>query len=168
MPITSEIVLRPRFKKLLNHDHATVLKIFEDAKSTSKIYKIVRIDDHIFIRFPKHKQQFWSPQLHLEISDVDKDNSMLRGLFGPNPTVWTLFMFLHFIVAGLFIAFGIWTYTNWTLHNAYGIQLGMTLLMLGAWFVLYFVGRFGRVKGKAEMHDLYDFMNTTLRSNGVV
>ncbi|MBJ7882360.1 GTP-binding protein [Gelidibacter salicanalis] len=168
MPITNEIVLRPRFKKELNHDHATVLKVFEETKTTNKTFKIVRVDDHIFIRLPTHKQHFWSPQLHLEINEVDQNTSMLHGLFGPNPTVWTMFMFLHFLVAGLFIAFGIWTYTNWTLSNPYGIQLGMMLLMVVIWVVLYVAGRFGRAKGKAEMHELYDFMNTTLSNNGLV
>ena len=168
MPISNEIVLRPRFKMELNHDNASVLKIFEDAKTTSETYKIVRVDDHVFIRLPTHHQHFWSPQLHLEINETDTKTSMLHGLFGPNPTVWTMFMFLHFFVAGLFIAFGIWTYTNWTLKNSFGIQMGLMLLMVAAWFVLYFAGRFGRSKGKAEMHGLYDFMNDTLKSNGLL
>lgn len=168
MSITNEIVLRPRFKKELNHDHTTILKTFEDSKQTCKIYKIVRVDDHIFIRLPKHDQQFWSPQLHLEINEIDDKTCMLHGLFGPNPTVWTMFMFLHFLVAGLFIAFGIWTYTNWTLQNPYGFQLGLMLMMVAAWFVLYFAGRYGRRKGKSEMHALYDFMDTTLKTNGFI
>ncbi|MCK0125886.1 GTP-binding protein [Gelidibacter sp. F2691] len=167
MPITNDIVLRPRFKKNLNHDHSTVLKVFEETKATNKAYKIVRVDDHVFIRLPTHEQQFWSPQLHLEINEVDADNSILHGLFGPNPTVWTMFMFLHFVVAGLFIVFGIWTYSNWSLDTSYHMQLGVTVLMVVLWFVLYFAGRHGRSKGKAEMHRLYDFMNTTLRSNGL-
>jgi uncharacterized RDD family membrane protein YckC len=77
-------------------------------------------------------------------------------------------MFLHFLVAGLFIAFGIWTYTNWTLKNPYGTPLGMAILMIVVWFVLYFAGRFGRTKGKSEMHELYDFMDTTLKTNGLI
>ena len=168
MSISNEIVLRPRFKIELNHDNTSVLKTFEAAKVTCETYKIVRVDDHVFIRLPKHHQHFWSPQLHLEINETDSQTSMLHGLFGPNPTVWTMFMFLHFLVAGLFIAFGIWTYTNWTLKSAYAIQFGLMLLMVVAWFVLYLAGRFGRAKGKAEMHGLYDFMNATLRENGMI
>lgn len=168
MSISNEIILRPRFKRELNHANASVLKSFENAKSTSEIYKIVRVDDHVFIRLPTHKQQFWSPQLHLEINEIDDKTSTLHGLFGPNPTVWTMFMFLHFLVAGLFIAFAIWTYTNWSLKNPYAMPLGLMLLMVGIWFVLYFAGRFGRAKGKREMHGLYDFMETTLKTNGLI
>lgn len=168
MSLSNEIVLRPRFKMELNHANAFILKAFEDAKTTSETYKIVRVDDHVFIRLPTHNQQFWSPQLHLEINEIDTKTSRLHGLFGPNPTVWTMFMFLHFLVAGLFIAFGIWTYTNWSLKNPYGFPLGLMLLMVMAWFVLYFSGRFGRAKGKDEMHGLYNFMEMTLKTNGLI
>ncbi|MBO3097284.1 GTP-binding protein [Gelidibacter pelagius] len=168
MSLSNEIVLRPRFKMELNYGNAFILKTFEDAKSTSKTYKIVRVDDHVFIRLPTHEQQFWSPQLHLEINEIDDKTSTLHGLFGPNPTVWTMFMFLHFLVAGLFIAFGIWTYTNWTLKNPYAFPMGLMILMVAVWFGLYFAGRFGRAKGKDEMHGLYDFMNTTLKTNGLI
>lgn len=168
MHISNEIVLRPRFTINLNRDNQSVLKIFEEAKNTVETYKIVRVDDHIFIRLPKHEQNFWSPQLHLEINETDTQTSILRGLFGPNPTVWTMFMFLHFLVAGLFIAFGIWTYTNWTLKTSYGIQLGLMISMVVTWFVLYFAGRMGRNKGKAEMRALYEFMETKLKNNKLI
>lgn len=168
MVLSNEIVLRPRFKMSLQHPNAVILKSFEDSGLTDKTYKIVRVDDHVFIRLPRHHQQFWSPQLHLEINEVDEKSAILHGLFGPNPTVWTMFMFLHFVVAGLFIAFAIWTYTNWSLKNPFGMQLGFVFLAVTAWFVLYVAGRFGRAKGKSEMQDLYHYMNHTLRTNNLL
>ena len=74
-----------------------ILSDFENEKTTQSEFIITRVDDHVFIKFPKDKQHFWSPQLHLEINKVDDNSSTLHGLFGPNPTVWTLFMFLHFL-----------------------------------------------------------------------
>lgn len=163
MSISNEIVLRPRFKIELNESNDSALKKFEDLKHTQKDFVISRVDDHVFIRIPKEKQHFWSPQLHLEINEVNDDSCMLHGLFGPNPTVWTMFMFLHFIVAGLFIAFGIWAYTNWSLDKNFTLQFFFMLLMIGLWFVLYFAGRLGKFKGKEEMHLLNDFMKKSLK-----
>jgi hypothetical protein len=162
MPLSNEVVLRPRFKIELSKDNESALKIFEDLKSSQKDFIVSRVDDHVFIRFPKEKQHFWSPQLHLEINEVDDNSSLLHGLFGPNPTVWTLFMFLHFFVAVVFIGFGAWAYSNWSLENSYGIQIGVMVLMVIFWFTLYFAGRFGKYKGKAEMHQLNNFMNKSL------
>jgi len=167
MPTTNHIILRPRFKLELNEQNEVVLNAFEDAKKTQSNFIISRVDDHVFIRIPKHKQHFWSPQLHLEVNEIDSKSSMLNGLFGPNPTVWTMFMFIHFFVAVLFIAFGIWSYTNWKLENAYGLQLTFMLLMVAIWLGLYIAGRLGKVKGKDEMHLLYNFMNSTLKTNKI-
>ena len=168
MTTTNEIILRPRFKMELKHSNEHVLSVFDMAKIKQSDYIVSRVDDHVFIRLPKQKQHFWSPQLHLEINEIDSKTCMLHGLFGPNPTVWTMFMFFHFLVAGLFIAFSIWTYTNWTLENPFGIQLGFTLFMIVVWFGLYFAGRLGKSKGKDEMHQLRDFMNDTLKNNGMI
>ena len=162
MSTRNEIVLRPRFKIELERSNETALQIFEDKKKTQSEFIISRIDDHVFIKFKKEKQHFWSPQLHLEINEINESKSMLHGLFGPNPTVWTMFMFFHFIVAGLFIAFGIWAYTNWSLEADYTMQLFVVLLMIALWFTLYFIGRLGKSTGKEQMHILYDFMKQTL------
>ena len=164
----NDIVLRPRFKFQVNHANEVLLKLFEDAKSLQSDFVVSRVDDHVFIKIPKEKQHFWSPQLHLEINKNDTSNSStIYGLFGPNPTVWTLFMFLHFVVAGLFIGFGIWAYVNWNLGNDFAIQLFITLLMVVFWFALYFGGRLGKKAGHSEMHQLHHFMRDTLRSKGI-
>tara|TARA_R110002049_G_scaffold116826_1_gene269618 strand:- start:7845 stop:8345 length:501 start_codon:yes stop_codon:yes gene_type:complete len=163
MPTTNDIVLRPRFKMELSINNETILKAFESEKKTQSDFIISRIDDHVFIKFPKEKQHFWSPQLHLEINKVDEKSSLLHGLFGPNPTVWTMFMFLHFMVAGLFIAFGIWAYTNWSLKTTYAIQLSLMVFMVIIWIALYFAGSIGKNSSKKEMYELHDFMNKTLK-----
>ncbi|MFY0713585.1 GTP-binding protein [Seonamhaeicola sp. NFXS20] len=163
MPTSNDIVLRPRFKKELNKNNEVVLKAFENAKKEYSEFVVTRLDNHVFIKFPKKDQQFWTPQLHLEIDKIDNNTSLLYGLFGPNPTVWTMFMFLHFIVACLFIGFGIWAYTNWKLGNDYIIQICIMVLMVIIWFTLYFAGSIGKNSNKNEMHKLNDFMNQILK-----
>ncbi len=164
MELSNDIILRPRFKFDVSADNEKLLKGFEDAKNNQSDFIVSRVDDHVFIKFPKQVQHFWSPQLNLEINEKDKSNSTVHGLFGPNPTVWTMFMFFHFVAAGLFFGFAIWAYTNFTLGNSYAIQLFLTLFMVVIWFVLYFAGRMGRTKGKPEMYQLHGFMKDTLRS----
>ena len=162
MPTSNDIVLRPRFKKELHENNEIVLKAFEEAKKEQSNFIITRLDNHVFIKFPKKEQQFWTPQLHLEIDAIDNNSSLLHGLFGPNPTVWTLFMFMHFIVVCLFIGFGIWGYTNWKLNNDYILQISIMILMVIIWLALYFAGSIGKASNKVEMHKLNNFMNQIL------
>jgi len=161
--LPNEIVLRPRFQLELPDTKEVVLEAFES--SQKKPFLLNRSDDHIFIKFNVEKNNFWSPQLHLEINELveqEEKGSRLYGVFGPNPTLWTFFMFLHFGVATVFSILGIWAYSSASLDRPYGLQLGLMGFMLVLWFVLYAFGRAGRQKGKPQMHELHTFMMEVL------
>lgn len=158
--LPNEIVLRPRFQLELPDAKETILEAFENSRE--KPFLVNRIDDHVFIKFNVEQQHFWSPQLHLEINELEDKGSRLYGVFGPNPTLWTFFMFLHFGVATVFIILGIWAYSSASLNRPYGLQLGLMGFMLVLWLVLYAFGRAGRHKGKPQMHKLHDFMMKVL------
>ncbi|MFH6602512.1 GTP-binding protein [Maribacter algicola] len=158
--IPNDIVLRPRFQLEVPDHHEKLLKAFED--SEVKPFLVKRLDEHIFIKFNAKHNHFWSPQLHLEIVEMDENNSRLFGIFGPNPTLWTFFMFLHFGVATIFIILGIWAYSSSSLGKSYTLQLALMGFMVVLWVVLYFFGRVGKHKGKPQMHELYQFMSRVL------
>ena len=164
MALSNDVVLRPRFNFEVEHDMQTLQTLFESVKTNSSNIVVHCLDEHVYLKIPKSDQHYWSPQLHLEFLETDQNHTKLFGVFGPNPTVWTLFMFLHFVVAGLFIGFGIWSYTNWSLGNDYVIPVFLTILMVLIWFVLYFAGRLGKRTGMDQMHQLHHFMRDTLRT----
>ena len=159
--LPNEVVLRPRFQLQLDSTKDTILKSFENIDQPPFVVK--RMDDHVFLKFNKEHVHFWSPQLHLEINDIEEGSgSKLYGLFGPNPTLWSFFMFLHFGVATLFIGLGIWAYSSASLGRSYGLQVALMIFMVLLWFVLYAFGRAGRSKGKPQMRELHNFMNQIL------
>jgi hypothetical protein len=162
MALSNETVLRPRFKIELNQSKETALQKFEGAKKIQTGFIITRSDEHIFIKIPKIDQHFWSPQLHLEIISFEDHKCTVHGFFGPNPTVWTMFMFSHFIVVLLFVGFGIWAYTNASLGNSYAIQIGAMVFLLLIWLGLYLGGRIGKVTGQFQMKNMYAFMKSIL------
>lgn len=162
MSLENEILLRPRFKLEIDQNNENALETFEKSKKEQKDFVVSRIDNHVFIRIPKNKQHFWSPQLHLEIEEIDDKKSELKGLFGPKPSVWTMFMFFHFAVIVLFVVVGAWAYSNWSLKLDYGLQLGVMAALIAIWVFLYFAGRMGKEKGKEEMKQLCGFLEDTL------
>lgn len=164
MELGDEIVLRPRFKLELKRSSEWALDALESAGKETSQFVITRVDDRVFIKIPKDKQHFWSPQLDLQIWDSEEEEiTRLRGLFGPKPAVWTLFMFLHFGVAGLFISFAIWAYTNASLEQPFMTQVVVLFLLAIGWFVLYFAGRLGKSAGRKEMLAQYGFMKKALQ-----
>ncbi|MBT8236989.1 MAG: GTP-binding protein [Bacteroidia bacterium] len=158
--IPNEIVLRPRFQLELEKNKEGYLQEFEASKQPPFLIK--RVDDHVFIKFNKQEVHFWSPQLQLEIINDYDEKTKLFGLFGPNPTLWTFFMFLHFGVATFFIIFGIWAYSSAALNKPYTWQVVAMCFMVLFWFAFYAFGRLGKRKGRPQMNQLYEFMNNVL------
>ena len=159
-PLSNEIVLRPRFQRELELPKESYLSQFNTAESDT--FTIKRVDDHVFIKYKKQEVSFWSPQLQLEIVKDHDEKTRLYGLFGPNPTLWTFFMFLHFGVATFFVIFGIWAYSSAALNKPYTWQVVAMIFMVLIWFAFYAFGRLGKKKGKPQMQELHRFMEEVL------
>ncbi len=160
--LSNEIVLRPRFQMEFEQPYSQLLARFSEAKKSQNKFVVSCIDDHVFIKLPNNQQHFWSPQLHLEITENDENSCSLHGFFGPNPTVWTMFMFLHVAVGILFMVNATWLYSNYNLGNPINLQIGIAVVLIFAWILLYFAGAIGKKKGKTGMRELYDFMVETI------
>lgn len=164
MQLPNEIFLRPRFKMELEQPCTQILAKFSEAKKNQSTFVVSCVDGHIFIKLPNKQQHFWSPQLHLEITEKDTNSCLLHGFFGPNPTVWTMFMFLHVAVGILFMMNLTWLYSNYNLNNKLGLQMGISIVLILTWILLYVAGRIGKQKGKPGMRELYNFMAETIHS----
>ena len=163
--LSNEIVLRPRFKMSLDQSGSQIAARFSKEKQIQDRFVISCLDDHIFIKLPRSEQHFWSPQLHLEITESTDSSCQLHGFFGPNPTVWTMFMFLHVAVGILFMVNLTWLYSNYNLGNGFALQIGISLVLILTWFLLYVAGRIGKKKGKPGMRALYNFMNEIVENS---
>ena len=159
----SDIHLRPRFKMDFSESQQEIISKFKanlnegNCKYCSKI-----VDEHIIIDVPTEENHFWSPQLNIEIEKINDKETIVKGLFGPKPQVWTLFMFFHFAVAVAFIGFSVMAYVQWSIHTDYSFALTMVLALPAIWFVMYFLGRIGKKTGHKQMDELYKFMMKTL------
>lgn len=161
MTFHDSIELRPRFQLYSDASKDKILKRFaiQDVPNTSIRPSV--IDPHVFLKITKHEQHFWSPQLHLEVFGNDK-GCQIHGVFGPNPKLWTFFMFLHFLVAGVFIGCGIWSYVNWTLNQSFLTPIIIMIIMIVIWIIMYLLGRIGKQKSKDQMKLLYNFTISNL------
>ncbi|WP_439131063.1 GTP-binding protein [Polaribacter sp.] len=155
----SKVFLRPRFSIDLNDDKDTVLQLFSNELQgdNTKIDGNI-VDGHIFISICKKDDHFWSPQLHIEILEKTSKSSTLKGLFGPKPQVWTLFMFIHFVIGFAFLAFCVLLYTRFSLGESVFFPILMMIVLPLIWVLLYFLGKIGKSTGKHQMNDLHDFM----------
>ena len=121
--------------------------ICEKHSTTNLFCEMVLVTD-------SHKKRYWSPHLHLELEKKSENETHIRGLFGPDPTLWTLFMFLHFMIAGTFIVFCGIAYTHYVLKESTQWDFIVLSMMIFAWFLLYVIARQIRSNGEKQMNDL--------------
>lgn len=162
MTFHDSIALRPRFQLYSDASKDKILTRFKIQDDQNTRIRSSVVDPHVFLKIINREQHFWSPQLHLEIFDSDK-GCKIHGIFGPNPKLWTFFMFLHFLVAVIFIGCSIWSYVNWRLDQSFLTPLIVMTLMIIIWVVLYLFGRIGKQKGKDQMKLLYNFTISNLQ-----
>ena len=107
---------RPRFKMytdLSPEDCEKNLRAYLDIHKDEFFGNINREVATIFVK--TNENNYWKPNLALRI-ERDDNITAIRGIYGPTSAVWTFFMFLHFIVAGIFIVFGMFAFSNASLN----------------------------------------------------
>ncbi|MDX1409189.1 MAG: hypothetical protein R3330_13675 [Saprospiraceae bacterium] len=117
------------------------------------------VDHHVIIDIPERHRHYWSPQLNfrIESDEEDHDSCVMKGMIGPRPAVWTLFMFIYFSIgaAGFFIsAFG---FSRWMLGEFSYLVLALPLAVL---FMLtaYRAGKIGERLGAEQIELLKEFV----------
>lgn len=162
---SNEIILRPRFKILVNENHLILIEKFREIKKNSNQKHISKVvQNYILMDIPANENRFWSPQLEVRVDPVDENTSELNCLFGPKGIIWTFFMFLHFICAGVFFVFFVITYANWTLEKTYLTPLSICLSMIIVWITLYIVGRIGKKLAQSQMKELRNYLYQVIDS----
>lgn len=160
----SKTPLRIRFQQSVSASPDRLIEDFKQLKAKGKsLYRIKILDHHVWIGVAFAEKKHYSPTLHLEFEQTeDPQKSLVRGLFGPEPSLWTLFMFLHFVVAGIFIMFLAFAYSNWTMQQPMALDIFMMILMVAAWFMLYFFARLNRQRGLPQARAIEKLVNEVL------
>ncbi len=151
--------LRIRFEKDVSQPVEQLVEKFKIAKETVKPkFMIKQVDRHVWISMGHESRRYYSPNLHLEFEKADENSTHIRCLFGPESGLWTMFMFFHFAVAGIFTMFGAFAYSNWAMGHSFVLDIAVMSLMVFAWFLLYFFARLNRRRGLPQAREIEKLM----------
>ncbi|UTW62788.1 hypothetical protein KFE98_01125 [bacterium SCSIO 12741] len=121
------------------------------------------INNHIILDIVEPEVHYWSPHLdfRVEEDEFNENQSIVSGLIGPRPAVWTLFMFIYFSVGilGFFISsYGVSQWVvgrfSWTLL-AFPVAV---VFMLTA----YAAGKQGEKLGADQIEILKQFIRDSI------
>jgi hypothetical protein len=109
---------------------------------------------------PNEDQYFWSPQLTMTIESTE-NGSLIRGLYGPKPQVWTMFVFFYSIIGFACLIISMVGLSLWTLNKDASVLWLIPALML-LFLSLYLVAYLGQKFGQKQMICLHQFMEECL------
>lgn len=162
MPATNNIILKPRFKLELNQSNQTVLKHFETLKTTQSSFIVSRLDNHVYIKFPKKNTIFGRHNCIQKLTKPIKtleNYTVSMALTLPFGLCLCFFILLqrHYLQVQ---AFGHTLIQR--LKSSYAVPVALMLFMVIIWFALYFLAQIGKASSKNNMHKLQDFMNSVI------
>ena len=153
----SSLRIRPRFQQTLDSTPAQFQQAVKAQleKPNARCVGTV-IPDFIILKIPQGERHFWSPQLSLSLEE-EQGKTLIRGLYGPNPSVWAIFFFGYAAlgILGLFAA--IIGFSRMSLGLDAQI-LWLLPLFAGIALALYLGAQAGQKVGAAQMFTLHHFL----------
>lgn len=120
------------------------------------------IPDFASLMLPEPQREMWSPYLTVSLEPgPGGQGSLVRGVYGPAPGLWTLFMFLYTTLA--FSAFAVLIYglVLQTLGERSAI-LWLVPVLLALFVTLWLVASVGQRLSRHQMKTLHDFVEECL------
>lgn len=157
----SSFRIRPRFKQLIKGQQEVIEQQVSTALGAEKQFVFNHLPGHIYISIHPSHRHFWSPQLHLTF-EQEAENVVVRGLYGPNPSLWAVFFFGYIVLGLLALFIGVWGFSLWSLGKDATVLWGIPVLGALA-LVLYLASQAGQKFGAQQMFDIHHFYEQTVK-----
>ena len=160
----SSIHVRPRFKAKYKMKPEEVVEGVQNylAKLDCGCSANV-LPNFIVMNICAQNQHFWSPQLSISFEPDEEDPSftIIRGLYGPNPTVWAFFTYGYAALALIGTFVGMYGLSLYSLDKDAAILWVIPVLVVLA-LVLYIIAQFGQKIGAEQMFTLHHFFEESI------
>lgn len=110
---------------------------------------------------PVKDQHYWSPRLNITLEADENGKTLIRGLYGPRPGVWTMFVFFYFVIAVAITFISIIGFSNISLDHS-GSILWLVPVLLVIFATLWLVAYYGQRLGHDQMLTLHYFLEKSL------
>lgn len=150
--------MRPRFRETIPcHPDQAMEKFRMRLAQTNCPYVGAALSRHVTLSIRKSEQHYWSPVLNID-AEAHEQGTLLRGHFGPNPNVWTMFlaMYAAVIFSTIFTAMYACSQlmigeTPWAFWS-----LPIAAVLVG---IIYSIALMGQGLAQEQMHELRAFFD---------
>ncbi|KAA3652393.1 MAG: hypothetical protein DWP98_01320 [Bacteroidetes bacterium] len=154
-----QLHIRPRFKFTVPYETiALVAHLKKKFKSKDHKFPTSVVGNYFTLDVPQHIAHFWSPRVsfEIEVNEEDPSKSTVRGLIGPKPNVWTMFVFIYFAIGILGVFASIYGLSKSTLGQSSLMVWGFPIALL-AMSTAYVASKSGEKLGAEQIEILKTF-----------
>ncbi|GEM_PF-327279 len=142
-----------------------ILESFKNklSKENKNVYGHV-VNEKIFLKIPPALQEWWSPQMTISVERCEEDESKTKIFenIGPNPSTYTLTMFIFFGAGTTIVLSLMWLFSLLTLGHDYSTALTIIAVAVVIIALVFYIIYNGRRKARTQMQSLRDFVNSVL------
>lgn len=158
----SSFRIRPRFREITNLTETEIQsRIESEINKTDSLFSATFSPGFFIIEMADAETHYWSPQLNISLQQVD-DGLILRGLYGPKPTIWALFFYIYAALGILAFFLGIYVLTRISLELETHLVWFFPVIGIIA-IVIYFVAQFGQKIGSQQMFSLHQLFESVMK-----
>lgn len=153
--------VRPRYKRITTLPQCQVIDQILEGLIEKKEVAGSTLDNHAYLHIPTENQNYWSPEFHITVEKLDNKKTLVRGVLGPKPKVWTMFMFMYSGVIVLFflgLAMGV---SQWMLGMDAPLLWSIPACVL-LWVLIVVAAKFGQFKGREQTALLWNFIDEAI------
>lgn len=155
--------IRPRFEISSNLEVAEIQNIMKKALKSKEAPCDGKVRFGYVSLYPaEDDHHYWSPHLSVTIEPANieenstEKGSILRGLYGPSPAVWTKFVFVYAIIALSTLIALVIGFANMSIGEPTTILWAVPILIL-LFASMFLVSSIGQKKGHDQIEDIHHF-----------
>jgi len=158
----SSFRVRPKFRITSEKKISEILELINHGLETTFLPVEGKVfSTHGLLRIKPEQQHYWSPQLSISFEETPDHKTIIRGMYGPHPSVWAMFM-MGYVICGLGIFF-----ISMIGLVRYSLKLDSSILWLvpilaGGLVVLWFSAQFGQKVGAEQTFTLHHFFEESI------
>ena len=158
----SKFHIRPRFTLKSNASVDNICSRYKVILMTKNQVLSGKVRHGYISVFPSSDHMhYWSPHLSvtLEQDEENPNQTVIRGLYGPTPAVWTMFVFIYAIIALATVIIFIIGFANMSIGESGRILWALPILII-LLLSIYATSYYGQRKAHDQIEIIDDFFMT--------
>ncbi|WMX12794.1 MULTISPECIES: hypothetical protein [unclassified Aureispira] len=157
--------IRPRFRFTTKSSPAQIKREMEEKLKTShESFTFKSVKGHFIVRIKGGEKHYWSPHLHIEFEQLSDGKTLIRGLYGPNPNIWTLFALSYGAILLSILFVGIYEGCQYNLGIITSFSWAIPILF-GTGILMYLISQLGQKLGAEQTFALHHFLEDALHQH---